>query len=163
MPFPCTIPRAWILSRSAVKLTSRHLLRLSSSSASSPLPAGLRPTSIPLSELCIPLTPPYSLHDLLASTPPPAVLDDAKMKHLHKLSGLPEGSVKWDDMSGLVRVIEGIRSDELKELLAEAEGAEGAHEAGVAGWGKREVVIDGSGEEGSGWAQSAPKGEAESK
>lgn len=109
-----------------------------SSTVVAPLPPGLTP-SIPVSSLCIPLTPPYSIKDLLqpANTPPRAPISPETLKKLHKLSALPYPSCSAEEMAGLIQVIEGIRGVEVTRLLEEG----GREELG---WGRKEIVFDGS-------------------
>ncbi|KAL7409270.1 hypothetical protein BDY24DRAFT_419076 [Mrakia frigida] len=109
----------------------------SSSSTSTSLPPGLSP-SLPVSSLCIPLSPPYSIKALLqpVNTPPPPLLSSETLKQLHRLSALPYPSCSAEEMAGLIGVIEGIRGEEVTRLLQEG----GQEEMG---WGRKEIVFDG--------------------
>lgn len=98
-------------------------------------------SSVPVDSLCIPLTPPYSINAIL--TPPnhqSALLPQPTLHRLHKLAGLPYPSCSAEDIAELVGVVDGIRTDTVARLLAEAENELGPLEPG---WGKAEIVFDG--------------------
>jgi hypothetical protein len=143
-----------------------------------PVPV-LVPAPVPVNDLCIPLSAPYSITSLLtsassASSSPspsspspsspssPSLLSEPTLRKLHKLSSLPYPSCTVEEVSDLIGVIEGVRGKGVSELLAELERREkeeGDEQGGEeVGWGRSVVKIDGSGEEQGGEVVTRPQG-----
>jgi hypothetical protein len=115
---------------------------------------------VPTTEDCIPLSPPYSLSSLIARSPP---LPEETLRKLHQLACLPYPSgITSQSLQELIGVVDGIRSERVQKLLAEAE-AEGARNLEDMGWGRKEIVFDGTTEDGVAREQLEADGELDER
>lgn len=115
---------------------------------------------VPTTEDCVPLYPPYSLSSLITPSPP---LPEETLRKLHQLACLsyPSG-ITSESLQDLIGVVDGVRSDRVQKLLAEAE-AEGARNLEDMGWGRQEIVFDGTTEDGVAREQLEADGESDER
>lgn len=86
-------------------------VRCDSTSSKNNAPPRPPARQVPVDEFCIPLDPPYSIHDFI---PPATPLSREVLLKLHTLSALnpPETEEGWaelDSLGGLVAIMEGVR------------------------------------------------------
>ena len=133
-------------SRSAALLRPLRLAREQSTTAGGTVASSsVRPSfdplcpGVPTTDDCIPLKPPYSLESLIT---PAAPLPEPTLRKLHRLASLPyPSSVTAASLQGLISVVDGIRSERVRELLDQGEAITG--NADSLGWGKKVIVFDG--------------------
>lgn len=120
---------------------------LSSAAANGPAAASdlqspfnpLRP-GVPTTADCIPIDPPYALASLMS---PAAPLSEPTLRKLHQLAHLPyPSSVTATSLQDLIGVVDSIRSERVRRLLYEGETV--ASDPSDRGWGKKEIVFDGT-------------------